>query len=66
MKLLTLYEFIEPKCIMAITIFLILFDNWGRSLKDGFSRWTAIRCCLSLCIFISVCYLGSFMFYLDN
>ena len=52
MKSETLYEFIEPKCIMALTLFLILFDNWGTSMKEGFSRWTVVRCVCSLMVFL--------------
>lgn len=52
MKLESVYEWIEPKCILALTLFLILFDNWGTSMKEGFSRWTIIRCTCSLMVFI--------------
>lgn len=54
MKLESVYEWIEPKCIMALTLLLILFDNWGTSMKDGFSRWTVVRCGCSLMVFLMV------------
>lgn len=51
------YEWIEPKIIMLITLFLILFDYWGKSIHDGYSKWTVIRCVTSFLLYITVIYL---------
>lgn len=55
---ISLYEFIEPKVIMFITLFLILFDHWGQSLRDGFSRWTLVRVLSSAVLYGGVFYLA--------
>lgn len=53
-----IYEFLEPKFIILITLFLILFDNWGQSIRDGFSRWTIVRCFFSMCVYSIIIYLA--------
>lgn len=54
-----LYEWAEPKAIMAFTMFLILFDGWGKSVRDGFSRWTIVRCAASLGLYAAVIFFFS-------